>query len=339
MKANNKKAAVLIVTGAILTASPLGAGWFGAEHVAAAPVQGQTAKTSLSQVDAAIIKKAQAYVKQVSGLDLTFTALLDIPQLERLTLYVKDSDNNETVKVTVHSKTGELQNFYVEITPDQMEAAMKQQLNQALKDILGKEQIFFDKLYHTGNSLDRITTMLEAGEYEDCVYGKDAWVRFVDKQLETINLNVAPASVNSKVLAASSKSLITLGYKPSKPTAARYVKGYGDYTVDTYKLTYGEEAEAEIGAKTQTVYSLAVHASQDPVYDPKAKQLSNDQLLKSASTATKQIYGLDLKGYTVAKKSTSVIFSKKGAPTLICSFTSSGVLYSIALDPTSAVMN
>jgi len=338
MKANNKKAALLLA-GAILIASPIGAGRFGADHAAAAPAQAQAAKTSLSQVDAAIIKKAQAYVKQVSGLDITFTDVLDTPQLKRLTLVVKDAVNHETVRVAVDSVTGELQNFYVETVYNQLDSGLKKQLNEAMKELPGNAPTSFESIHHAGNSLDYVTTMLEAGEYAGGVYGKDMWVRFINKQLETINLNVMPVSINSKVLEAAKQSLNVLGYKSPAPTAARYVKSYGSYKVETYKLAYGEEAEAEVGAATKTVYSLAVYSQQSALPNSKTKPLSNAQLLKLASTPAKQLYGLDLKNYTVSKKTASVVFTKKGAPTLVCTFTPSGVLSSIAIELINDVMN
>ncbi|OBA05144.1 hypothetical protein A9P44_15220 [Paenibacillus polymyxa] len=323
-----------VVASLILTAVPVPA-VYGASTKNTHPAQAATGASSLKEVDAKIVQKAQEYLKAVTGKSYTFSGAKkwSLGNENGWDFSIKGVEHGQ-VMVT---KTGELERIYVDQSWGELKDSYKQQLQAALKSVLQEPEasktpkevnISVDKSpeYPKGavelyTRIDNNTIILREG-----------------KVLRTIKL-LAKQEIDENALKAASGVFAGLeGVKQGALNEPIQLITENGKTV--YNLMFGTGAHpvfVNVEKGTNKVTKVAAYELQDSAANyketyKKMKSYSEAQLLQNAARQSKELLKVDLTGYKAKldPKLTAVVhFTKSGFPSLVGSFNSKGQFYEL----------
>ncbi|MDP1512634.1 hypothetical protein L8C07_21955 [Paenibacillus sp. CMAA1739] len=319
-----------VVASLILTAVPVST-VYGASTKNTQPAQAATGASSLKEVDAKIVQKAQEYLKAATGKSYTFSGAKkwSLGNENGWDFSIKGVEHGQ-VMVT---KKGELERIYVDQSWGELKDSYKQQLQAALKSVLQEPE--------ASKTPEEVNISVDKSKGAVDLYTKidnNIIILREGKVLRTIKL-LAKQEIDENALKAASGVFAGLeGVKQGALNEPTQLITENGKTV--YNLMFGTGAHpvfVNVEKGTNKVTKVAAYELQDPVANykeayKKMKSYSEAQLLKNAAGQSKELLKVDLTGYkaTLDPKLTAIVhFTKSGSPSLVGSFNSKGQFYEL----------
>ncbi|WP_090736947.1 hypothetical protein [Paenibacillus sp. Mc5Re-14] len=321
-----------VVASLILTAVPVSA-VYGASTKNTQPAQAATGASSLKEVDAKIVQKAQEHLKAATGKSYTFSGAKkwSMGNENGWDFSIKGVEHGQ-VMVT---KKGELERIYVDQSWGELKDSYKQQLQAALKSVLQEPEA--SKIPENVNiSVDKSPEYPKGAVDLYTRIDNNIIILREGKVLRTVKM-LAKQEIDENALKAASGVFAGLeGVKQGALNEPTQLITENGKTV--YNLMFGTDPVfVNVEKGTNKVIKVAAYELQDPVANykeayKKMKSYSEAQLLKNAAGQSKELLKVDLTGYKAKldPKLTAVVhFTKSGSPSLIGTFNSKGQFYEL----------
>ena len=297
-------------------------------QAASAPPEGVQA-IDPADVDPKAAEAAQAKLQEYTGNTYPFgTALKGDDGSYMFTL-----QKSKTDQIIVNSK-GTVDVLYIDIRYKELRnEQLKKQLDQAWSEIFPE----------TGEPLENVNLHYMGGKLSLRASNPKATIFMVDGKVNHALRQVQDKDIPANVLKTAEQTLASCGGLVKKTRALEgvtlragqppvynflYTTNKGNVWIHIEEGTL-QRTEVNLQALSDKLFEVTSKAKGDAV-DKKLQSFKTNTLLKTAIKDAKAIMDLDLSGYSVKRAENRIdtlIFSKKGAPTVTGMFNSKGSFY------------
>ena len=338
MKSYKKMIAALAVSSMMLAS--MGPVWTVAVAAPASKETKEQKEKTIADLDANLLKTAQTTMRQLAGKDIELDSASEYDGV----WFIYPKEGKEKGQVVIDEKTGKVTSAGVELSFEELNADMKKHALDALTKIEASKKFTFDRV---SRSISNFGKSSYDGIVLTFINGKDASIYFEDNKLIAAAVKYDQSTLDAKVRQAAEQAVKDFAGRTFQISEAWRGQGSGD---DTWSLQSESTSQGSIsvvtGAQTGKVWSIHNSyemTSRNVEVDKKLlKGVKEQDALKAAAPAAKEVCGIDLKGYTVKRDKdipNLFLFTKKGQPTVEVEVSLNKKLSMMGITPAKGGMN
>lgn len=289
--------------------------------------QEQRYKKTIANLDAKTVGLAKNAMKKLAGKDVELYGVED--GVDGL-IFIYPKSGKAKGQVVFNQKTGKIYSAILYLTVKELDAMSPSYKNKALAELKKaepKRTIAFHKV-------SRVMGNLSSNGVMTSIEGNDINVTYENDTLASITIQYDLKQVNPKMVKAAQQAM--KNYSGTRKSMSqqwirvyRSINGKND-TLSFQKTTSMIEIDTNTG-KVVHVSSLDLMPTITPETEKKCKKISNKQISMNASVEVKQVFGINIQGYSMKRDRDTVIFHKKGAPTVTGKINMKGQFWSLSV--------